>query len=178
MTHAFDSPAATRELIVTAGLPADIGYVKSRVDSKPAGRLYPTEARISFHGLLPWRAVITLPTKLYQARVYTGIYPVRARRQNRQLLKLARESGISITLAEDGEIRPSVSPKGLGVVLEQEPVKASLPAGPGITPHEATIFLVALEYDISRYLAYLSVAIVEQLEQQYAAWRLEPTDQD
>ncbi|PXX95894.1 hypothetical protein [Halomonas sp. LBP4] len=181
MANAFDIPAVTRELVVAAGLPADIGYVKSAVESQPAGRLYPEEARIRFHGVLPWAAVCSLATLLYQGRAYTGIYPARARRQNRLLLGLAngfaaRESSISITLTEDGDLRSSVSPKGLGVVLEQAPIQGPMPPGPGITPHEATSFLAALEYDIRRYLGHLSVAILAQLEQQYAAWRLESAD--
>lgn len=180
MANAFDIPAVTRELVIAAGLPADIGYLKSGVDIQPSGRLYPEEARIRFHGVLPWAAICTLATAMYLGRTYTGIYPIKAQRQNRLLLGLAnafaaRESSISITLTEDGDLRSSVSPKGLGVVLEQAPIKAAMPPGPGITPHEATRFLVALEYDICRYLRHLSVAILAQIEQQYAAWRLEPT---
>lgn len=180
MTNAFDIPAVTRELVIAAGLPADIGYLKSGVDTQPSGRLYPEEARIRFHGVLPWTAICTLATAMYQGRTYTDIYPSRAQRQNRLLLGLAnafaaRESSISITLTEDGDLRSSVSPKGLGVVLEQVPIKGQMPPGPGITPHEATSFLAALEYDIRRYLGHLSVAILAQLERRYAAWRLEST---
>ncbi|MFY0990962.1 MULTISPECIES: hypothetical protein [unclassified Halomonas] len=178
MTNAFDIPAVTRELMIAAGLPVDIGYVKSGVECQASGRLYPDEARICFHGVLSWAAVCTLATELYQGGTYTGIYPVRAQRQNRLLLGLAnalaaRDSSISITLTEDGDLRSSVSPKGLGVVLEQSTIKGPMPPGPGITPHEATRFLAALENDIRRYLWHLSVAILAQLERRYAAWRLE-----